>query len=58
MATSITHWTVEELAVFCEHCMVIAVAEDDRYCLDCANDVCEYLVVWDAEQQCIENGWY
>jgi len=57
MAT-LTRWTLEDLAVYCEHCMVIAVADGDKYCDDCANDVAEYLAAQYDEQEKIEKGWY
>ena len=51
-------WTIEDLAVFCEYCMVIEVLEGDKYCTDCANDVTEYLAARFTEQEQCNNGWY
>jgi hypothetical protein len=33
---------------YCQHCIVIPVPDDARYCADCADAVCEYLL---ANQQ-------
>lgn len=55
---SITLWTIEDLAAFCEHCMVIAVNSGDKYCNGCANEVVEYLALQADEQEKTEKGWY
>jgi len=28
---------------YCDHCIVIPVPEDAKYCADCADEICEYL---------------
>ena len=58
MATTITAWTVADLAVYCEHCLVITISDGDKYCDSCADDVAEYLARRFTEQDAIEKGWY
>lgn len=55
---AISAWTISDLAEFCECCMVIEVNKHDKYCQDCANDVCEYLAELYDEQEKVEKGLY
>lgn len=57
MAT-VSVWTVEDLAVFCEHCAVIEIIEGEKYCNGCTDEVVEYLAVRFAEQSSVEKGLY
>jgi hypothetical protein len=29
---------------YCQHCIIVPIPEDARYCADCADEVCEYLL--------------
>lgn len=59
MATTVTAWTKEDLAMYCEYCMVIALDNvSEKYCVDCANDVVEYLAVRFDEQGKVDRGLY
>lgn len=64
-------WTLGDLAAltvmaldlgmtdgYCEHCTVVPVAEGDKYCDGCANEVCEYLAMVYMETMASERGWY
>ena len=57
MAT-VSSWTVEDLAVFCEHCAVIEIMEGEKYCNGCTEEVVEYLAERFAEQSSVERGLY
>ena len=51
-------WTIEDLALFCEHCAVIEIMEGEKYCDGCTNEVVEYLAVRFSEQSSVEKGLY
>jgi len=58
MGTSVTQWTIADLAEYCEHCMVIAIKDDEKYCDECASEVTEWLAVKYSEQNAVEKGLY
>jgi hypothetical protein len=43
---------------YCEHCTVIAVHSGDKYCTQCAQEVCDALYEEYSEQLSLNNGWY
>jgi hypothetical protein len=58
MATTLTNWTIADLAEYCEHCMVIAVQDNEKYCDGCADEITEYLAQRFCEQESVEKGLY
>lgn len=58
MATSVTHWTVADLAEYCEHCMVIAIKENEKYCNACVEEIVEYLARVQGERDMADKGLY
>lgn len=58
MATTVTQWTVADLAEYCEMCTVIAVQENEKYCLGCLNEItCDLAIQFD-EQNAVDRGLY
>ena len=47
-----------ELAEYCEHCGVVQIAVDDKYCDGCVNALVEYLAVRFDEQIAVDGGLY
>jgi hypothetical protein len=61
MSTAIALPLIEtyiETSEYCEHCTVITVNSGDKYCLQCAQEVCDALYAEYSEQLLIDNGWY
>jgi len=58
MGTTVTAWTVADLAEYCEHCMVIAVEENEKYCDGCVNEIVEYLAQVQGERDMADKGLY
>lgn len=61
-------WTMGDLAVltmaasevaeYCEYCEVVPIADGDRYCSTCADEVAEYLAVRFDEKRLADGGLY
>lgn len=43
---------------YCEHCLVVPVDVNDKYCVDCAQDITDYLAQQYVEQVSVDKGWY
>ena len=78
--SSMSNWTKEDLATlthtamseyltgetYCDHCLIVAIDTDDRYCAACIQDITDALwqdywerqAVIHCEQMAIEQGWY
>lgn len=68
-ASVMTYWTVADLAeftqlaaemdiVYCEHCQVIPVHVDEKYCLACTADLVDDLAKRVVEQAQLDKGLY
>lgn len=65
-----TTWTIADLAnltekcieinerEYCEHCSVVPIADNDKYCIDCLQEMLDDLAMRYNEQFLMANGWY
>lgn len=51
-------FSVRDNQEYCAMCTVVAVADGDKYCLACANEITEALALKFNEQVAVDGGLY
>lgn len=44
--------------VYCEHCLIVEVAEGDKYCNGCVQDMMDELALQHEQSISLAEGWY
>lgn len=68
---SMSNWTAGDLAAltaeacrmsfteeYCEHCMVVSVAEGDKYCYACTQELVDSMALAYSENVAVDGGLY